>query len=406
MPRETLGAYDRLRPYFTRAIGAGTLAVVLSLQPPEAIEPTTVQAVEIAETPTPQAETYQLYGSELHEVYDGTFTRDTGMDMQSCTEYKVCGTDLGQPFLMPDGRVAYLFGDTFQVPGPFIHEKLPQGDYYRAQTMLISSETPTEGAPIHFDGAGAEQEDGSAGEILGGKHMLLNDGVSLPNGNIVVSYQHTYDVKNGDNSWYTDYSSLAVSHDGGQTFEKLDVKWQNDPEGKNNDPYQMWSMQLDGDYVYVVSVCSGRRPGDMMMMRVPWQQMADKDAYEYLNDHEWGGEADAKPVATGHFGEPSMRKLSDGTWILSYADYRGHPKLVTRTLEDPTTGPSGEWNAPKIQLTNKQLANLYGGGIHPYSTADNLIMMVSTWQTSGRGKDMSERQLKRYDVSHYITTAN
>lgn len=348
----------------------------------------------------------RLYGTEIPPVYQKGLTRDTGVDSQACIDFDVCGTDLGQPFLLPNGSVGYLFGDTLSTPGPFI-QNLPRGaENYRAQTMLESAQIPQDGEPIIFTSAGAPNKLGMAGELLGGKHMLLSDGVSLPNGDIVVSYQHTVDVPNGDHSWYTDYSGLAVSHNGGRSFQTMGPKWHNNATKANNDPYQMWSMQLDGDYVYITSIRSGRRPGDMMLFRVPWQQMSDESAYTYWDGGQWGSQADAKAIATGHFGEPSLRKISDSTWVLAYADYWGSPKLVTRTLKDNTTGPSGEWNNPVVQLTNRELPNLYGGGIHPYSTHDNLIMMISTWQTTGSAKDINKRQLVRYDVSHYITTVN
>lgn len=399
---------ERLRRNIKRTIGGTVLALsfFVASEPAAASAPIHEFTPPIAPTSTfnesPPPQNYDLYGSELSPVYENGFTRDTGMDSQACEAYEICGTDLGQPFLMPDGSIGYLFGDTFKVPGPFL-KNVEGGDNYRAQAMLVSRDLPKDAVPINFSGAGGLETNGKAGDLLDGWHMLVNDGVSLPNGDIIISYQHTFDVENGDHSWYTDYSSLAISHDNGQTFEKLDIRWGNDPLGANDDPYQMWSMQLDGDYVDIVSVRSGRRTGDMMLFRVPWDKMVDKSAYEYWDGEKWGEQSAAKPIDRGHFGEPSLRKISDGTWVLEYADYWGYPKLVTRTLKDNSSGPAGEWNKPKVQVTSKDLPNPYGGGVHPYSTKDNLIMMVSTWQTSGTSKAISERQLKRYDVSHYIT---
>lgn len=330
-------------------------------------------------------------------------TRDTGTDMQSCLDFVVCGTDLGIPFRLPNGAsVGYLFGDTFAVKGPFIKdsELPPSGDQYRAQVMLRSDTIPTKGQPITFDGAaGLESANtGTAPEFLGQWHILVNDGISLPDGSVVVSYQHTVEVNNpADNTWHTDYSGLAWSPDGNH-FELMGPHWENTQD--NNDPYQMWSMQLDGDYVYIVSDQAGRKSGPMMLFRVRWDEMFNADAYTYWNSTDWGNKQDALPIMDGHFGEPSLRKLSDGTWVLGYTDYTGAPKIVTQTLKNPETGPEGEWNKPKVQLTWQQQPFLYGGFIHPDSTADNLILMVSVWQKQNDGSEHGK--LVQYDVSHLV----
>lgn len=323
-------------------------------------------------------------------------TRDTGMDSIACKRFLVCGTDLGIPFRLADGSEGYLFGDTFAVTGPFL-EGVPAGeDKYRSSVMLHASETPVDGHPVPFDAAIGDRGTNEAAELLGGWHMLVNDGITLPDGRVVVSYQHTVEVDEPeDHTWHTDYSGLAWSADGAN-FEHIGPRWENGPD--NDDPYQMWSMQLDGDYVNIVSVKAGRKPGPMMLFRVPWNQMQDKSAYTYWNGADWGAQEDAKPIFEGRFGEPSLRKLDDGTWAMAYGSAGG---IVTRTLKNNETGPSGEWNKPKIQLTWQELPFLYGGFIHPDSTPDNLILMVSSWQRD-YNNDMEHGKLIRYDVSHII----
>lgn len=346
--------------------------------------------------------------SEFYDEATG-LTRDTGVDTQPCRDFEVCGTDVLHPFALPpdeNGVVStgYLGGDTFAIAGPFIKDHAPGADKYRAQSMLRSDDIPVEGRQIVFDSAAGVEGKGTAAEILGGWNMLINDGVSLPDGSIVVSYQHTVNVENPKpHMWYTDRSSLAISYDNGNSFELIGPNWWND--GENSDPYQMTSMQIDGDYVYFVSVKAGRQRGPMMLYRAKWDQMMDKSAYEYWAGGDWGDQSDAEPFMTGHFGEPSLRKLSDGTWMLGYADYTGYPKIVTQMITDPLQGPEGQWSEPKIQLTARELKNPYGGGIHPQSTKDNLILMISTWQTEGKSDKIQERELVRYDVSHLVTTA-
>lgn len=337
-------------------------------------------------------------------------TRDTGMDSQACHEYKVCGTDLGIPFLLPPDangvvRIGYLFGDTFQVAGPFLD--LPSGaDNYRPQVLLSSSMVPQPKQPIIFDGGPGPVENNTAPELLHQNHSLTNDGVGLPNGDIVVSYQYLIDdtgTTPDDPYWHTYNAGLAISYDGGQTFEMPGPLWENNPD--NTDPYQMWSMQRDGEYVYIVSVRAGRQPGPMMLFRAPWAQMMDKAAYTYWNGTDWGEKNLAVPIMEGQFGEPSLRKLPDGTWALGYTEYTHGPKIVTQTILDPAQGPEGQWSEPKTHLTWRQLGGLYGGFIHPSSTRDNVILMISSWQTKGSAKDIDDRELVRYDVSHLVVNA-
>ena len=394
----------RLSDWAARAVGVTSVATMLMIpvgmqplskevplfNPGTSLEPDTKPPIEIVPS------------SPAYDEKTG-LTRDTGTDMQSCADFLVCGTDLGVPFLLPNGySVGYLFGDTFAVKGPFIkdEELPPNGDQYRAQAMLRSDMTPIKGQSIIFDGAaGLENgKTGTAPEFLGQWHILVNDGVSLPDGSIVVSYQHTVAVENPeDNTWHTDYSGLAWSRDGNH-FELIGPRWENSQD--NNDPYQMWSMQRDGDYVYIVSDRAGRKTGPLMLFRVHWSEMLNTDAYTYWNGSDWGVKQAAKPLMEGHFGEPSLRKLRDGTWALGYTDYTNAPKIVTQTLKNPETGPEGEWNKPKIQLTWQQQPSLYGGFIHPDSTADNLVLMVSVWRRQNDGSDHGE--LMQYDVSHLV----
>ena len=337
-------------------------------------------------------------------------TRDTGMDMQPCYEFKVCGTDLGIPFLLNNGSVGYLFGDTFSVAGPYVKNLSPGGDKWRSPVMLRSNTTPTVGQPITFDNAAGLSGTGIAPEVMFNGHrrgrevsIFPNDGISLPDGRIIMSYMSVGSETTPDNvKWSSSYAGLAVSNNGGNSFDRMlgsdripgpgDPVWINNRN--NTDPFQMWSMQRDGDYIYVVSVRAGRQQGPMMMLRVPWQHVMEKQYYECWNGSNFGGECQPL-LPDSKYGEPSLRKLGD-TWVMSYVDYT-RTQLVTRTADKPT----GPWSEPKIQMTWSDLNALYGGFVHPYSTPDNLILMVSSWQ---REKDGSEYgKLIRYDVSHLNT---
>ena len=137
----------------------------------------------------------------------------------------------------------------------------------------------------------------------------------------------------------------------------------------------------------------------MMLQRVRWQDITNKDAYEGWgwDGSTWGWGRPCTAILNGNFGEPSVRKLADGTWAMSYLT---NGMIVTRTA----SRPDAAWSDEKIQVISLQEACLYGGFIHPWSTVgtNNLHMMVSAYQDSngncgGNGQDA-------YDVRHWVGT--
>jgi hypothetical protein len=122
------------------------------------------------------------------------------------------------------------------------------------------------------------------------------------------------------------------------------VRWYNNDA--NDDPFQMQTLARDGDWIYLFSVSAGRQPGPMMLQRVHWTRILDRGAYEGWGydaaQGNWGWNRPCTPILEGHFGEPSVRRLDDGTWAMSYLnlDFPGGPSIVTRTA----TGPDQVWS--------------------------------------------------------------
>lgn len=439
MAKERLGKKERRRiPRWTaRVIGASALATSLFI--PSSTQELSSASIGFnpgisASTPEPEIAIEQ---PAPPPPVSGRLTRDTGIDMQPCFDFEVCGTDLGIPFVLDNGSIGYLLGDTFAVAGPHIPD-LPSGaDKWRSPVMIRSAAMPVQGMPIIFDSAVGLDGRGTAPEFLHNKHrsdgeisVLPNDGIGLPEiGEIKISYMSIAGGMTEDNPhWRTNYAGLAVSSDG-NNFQRIDPRegapvWMNgcydsaldhttlpglvsptgewcDPDSpeSNTDPFQMWSMQRDGDYVYIVTVRSGRQSGPMMMLRVPWDRMEEKSAYECWNGSDWGGKCQPL-LPESKYGEPSIRKLSDGTWVMAYTDYT-YTQIVTRTADSP----NGPWSEPKIQLSWLDLNALYGGFIHPWSTKDNLVLMVSSWISKAKEEGEEQGELVRYDISHLITSA-
>ncbi|KAI9927683.1 hypothetical protein MW887_003304 [Aspergillus wentii] len=321
-------------------------------------------------------------------------------DLDTGHRWGVAGTDLGIPYVLENGAIGYLFGDTFGTQWP------EDGRNWRSPVMLRSAVHPGEETGIIFDSAaGVGGDDGLAPEIMHNGHRgddgagtfevsaIPNDGIGLPEtGEQIVSYMS---VRDWSGPWKTSYAGLAHSKDG-NTFTRLDVKWPNDDA--NSDPFQMWTMQRDGDWVYIFSVRAGRQPGPMMLQRVPWDKMTDKTAFQGWgwNGSDWAWGRPCSPILEGNFGEPSVRKLSDGTWAMVYLNL-DKLNIVSRTA----AGPNKQWSEETVQVFWQQEPSLYGGFIHPWSTSkkDDLHLMVSKW-----AKDEKTGHTTAYHMSQYVGT--
>src|SRR5262249_7370619 len=97
----------------------------------------------------------------------------------------------------------------------------------------------------------------------------------------------------------------------------------------------------------------------------------------------------------GIFGEPSVKKLNNGTWAMAYLNLETL-NIVTRISK----GPDQVWSDEKVQVTFAQEPNLYGGFIHPWSQTgpNNLHIMVSKWTHDAQGHSTA------YHVSQYVGT--
>ncbi|MDB5176728.1 MAG: hypothetical protein JWN75_396 [Candidatus Saccharibacteria bacterium] len=311
-----------------------------------------------------------------------TLTRITGADMPQTTRFGVAGTDLCRPFVLENNSTGYLCGDTFTGSDP---DDPNQATDWRSPVMLRSNQTPIPGQPLEFDSAAGLAGDGIAPEIMdnghksGGEYTVIpTDGISFPEtGEEIVSYMSISQWTDRDDpAWENNYAGLAWSPDGNH-FYRIGPVWEE--TASHDSPFQVWSMQRDGPFVYIITVQAGRRPspeGHMDLLRVPWNSMLDQSMYTCWNGANWG--TACQPILTGSFGEPSLRLLRDGTWMMSYLDASrpDHPAIVTRYAQSPTDG----WSQPKVQITGEQLPRVYAGFPHPSSTKDNVIFFVSTYQ--------------------------
>src|SRR5215218_7556023 len=84
--------------------------------------------------------------------------RLTGADRDTNFRWQVAGTSLGIPYLLENGSVGYLFGDTFSGPWP----ESAQPNNWRSPVMLRSKVHPATLGGVVFDSAARVTGDGPA----------------------------------------------------------------------------------------------------------------------------------------------------------------------------------------------------------------------------------------------------
>ena len=333
----------------------------------------------------------------------------SGLDTSTWTKGKVAGTDLLIPFVIENGSVGFLAGDSFSGP-------MPGAPDWRSPVGFRSNIDPTNNL-IVFDSAyrtpGNANANQIAPEIIPNAHsanewnpfgaeftVIPNDGFAFNStGRQIVSYMSVNRWKNPSGNmigipgnWRTNYAALAFT-DNGNDFQLLErtgdnAWWPNNVF--NTSPFQMQSWQdgMDG-YMYMISVKAGRQTTPVYLQRVPWDKTFWLSNYQGWNKNilgiwSWGGPNQCTSLFPQKVvSEPSFRRLQDGTWAMAYltntiAPEKGGPfGIVTRKASSPT----GPWSEEKVQLTQAEVPNLYGGFIHPYSKSgkNQLTLMVSQW---------------------------
>lgn len=341
-------------------------------------------------------------------TYNGRITGANTTGTINSIDYGVNGTDLGIPYLVNKNtqEVNFLFGDTFSSPAPGGPLEPPgSGADWRSPVGLKTTSAADSSFKLFNKALGTNPN--WANEMFYNAHntseqwrdefsVIPNDGIYLPEtGRHIVSFM-SINRWNGNGStnpadWRTGYSSLAYSDDEVNWTRVPFLAWEN---AENNlDPYQMVSMQRDGDYVYFISVRAGRQNSPMMLRRCHYMHLFEKNWYEGWgwNGSNWGwGRPCTSIFPEKRYGEPSLRKLGN-KWVMSYVDYSRRilfgtvwqPAVVTRTAD----AIDGVWSAEKVQVTMAQVPNLYGGFIDPRvgTNANDITLYVSRWSKNAAG---------------------
>ncbi|WP_086562855.1 DUF4185 domain-containing protein [Streptomyces africanus] len=293
---------------------------------------------------------------------------------QLTTRFRMEATDLGVPARTPDGRLLFVFGDTFE-------EARVGGGWWRSPVALYGRfDGP--GRPVVWTGAVGGRH---ARQLWPYDHDNPEYSTVLPSDVITLGdsmYLHTMVNKGLGNVVRTE---IWRSDDSGASWVPTGAVF---PPDLHGGLFQLltWALGDDG-HVYVLST-GFQRNKPVILHRVRPDRLTEPGAFEPWGrgpDSHWAWGNPPSPVLDGTFGELCLRLL-DGRWVLTWfnqGDYRieglvaDHPTADLRAAHRRTLLWGTSWG----NEDDTHVAQLYGGYVIPGSTLDDLHLSVSQWNT-------------------------
>lgn len=300
------------------------------------------------------------------------------------TAFRMEATDVGIPVRCPDGRVLYVFGDTFEKAGV----GLGNAGFWRSPTGLYTDGShPNEG--IAFTGAVGG---GQAEQMIPYEHNADGIGTRIPADVIAIDgVLYMYVWLSGTEGFGTlKGTEVWSSGDNGATWQLTGARWPADAFGGilHNITWEL------GEDRFVYLYASKYRNGPLHMFRVHADRIGDAAAYEpwgFTEAAGWAWGHAPTPIRQGTYGEMCLRKI-DGRWLLCFfesASYNIQALVVDKPWSDLTAAQptvllhGGAWGAE----SNDHVAQLYGGYVVPGSTLADLHLTVSQWNTTPGAND-------------------
>lgn len=304
--------------------------------------------------------------------------------------YGVVATDLGIPRMLPNGRVGYVFGDTWS--------NVVGGDDWRSPVMLYSDDVSLEQikAGVNFHGAAGGDIAKQLWPYTHDSEPWQNGGFStvLPSDMLVIDnrvYLFTIVCKGFPNVLFTD---ISYSDDNGETWHNAG------PEGTKPGDYAggmqqhiTWEYDPASGYVFIFGTGFQRDRNSYLWRTLP-HNLVNRDQWESWgwDGTQWGwGNPPSEVFPAGtKLGEMNLRKVQNN-WVLTYLDLTDEVQIRTTVLGAVTdnlhTSPKytvvknvywgGEWMKP-----GNTLSQPYGGYVIPGSTLEELHLVCSQWNTT------------------------
>ncbi|MGW8731095.1 DUF4185 domain-containing protein [Streptomyces sp. NPDC055808] len=291
------------------------------------------------------------------------------------TRFRMEAADLGIPARTPDGRLLFVFGDTFE-------EARVGGGWWRSPVALYGY-LPADG-PVGWTAAVGG---GHARQLRSYPHDGPTFSTVLPTDVITIGADMYLHVAVHQGFGNVQWSEIWRSPDAGETWQPTAARF---PGTLHGGLFQLltWGLGEDG-YVYVLST-GFQRNKPAILHRVPADRITDPSSYRpwgrRAGTWAWGNPPTA--VLDGSVGEMCLRPLA-GRWILTWFDAGGY-RIDALVLDTPaalagtpaanrvTLIRGGAWG----QEDDAHVAQLYGGYVIPGSTLDDLHLTVSQWNTA------------------------
>ena len=290
------------------------------------------------------------------------------------TRFRMEATDLGIPARTPDGRLLFVFGDTFE-------RAVVGGGWWRSPVALHSTTTDLDAGVTWSSAVGGP----AAEQLWAYEHNNPVFSTVLPSDVITIGgtmYLHAMVNQGFGNVVWTE---IWRSDDSGESWVHTGAEFDG---GWNGGLSQLWTWGLGDDgFVYIYSTKFDRRH-PIIMHRVPQEAIADPTAHQPwgYRDGEWAWGNPPTPILTGSFGEMCLRPLG-GKWVLTWFD-AGNYRIDGMIMDTPTANLYEAYRRTLIRggswgnEDGFHVAQPYGGYIIPGSTIDNLHLSVSQWNTA------------------------
>lgn len=300
----------------------------------------------------------------------------TGVQSKNDTikRFGVLGTDLGIMWDNGKGQVLTAFGDTF---GLVLNPTCGFVGDWRSNVLLRSSDRSL-GDGMSIDSAPLDKPN-HAKEIIPSQKINGVEITAIPTTGIAVGDTQYIDYmsvrswgKPGE--WNTNFAAIAYSNDNGEnwTVDPLSVR-PNLASGDNN--FQMGSFLRHGEWLYEFGTPPGRA-GDARLARMKPESVRDRSSYEYWDGTAWvkGNPGAAATVIQGPVSELSVQWIdSQSAFVALYTDSTN--SIVMRKA----TNPWGPWSAPDVLISSRDVPELYGAYIHPWTSGSDLYYLATTW---------------------------
>ena len=281
--------------------------------------------------------------------------------MNNTGQVNVYGTDLGSMFLHSDGRVYFLFGDTFGPPGT------PGSEDWRSNTMAYTTDLVASDG-ITFDGWIAEPSD-HAKALVEGNHDP-NDGsgevTKIPTAGWSIEdrqFMWFMSVKQWGTpgGWEVNYSEIAYSDDNGNSWSLSGT------QRSGNSNFIQVAVAEQTEYLLFWGIPAGRFGGVKLAKVLP-ADVLDETAYQYYTGTGWSTDEDDGVVIV----DPPVGELSVlwnpylQRWIMMYLN-ESTASIEVREAHQPT----GPWSGPWQVVSANDYPALYGAFMHEQYIENN-----------------------------------